>query len=333
MKLYRLSQELKGLQIVSIEEGEQVGVVEDFIIDPIQKSISSMVIKDDKWYTGAKMIAFSLIKNIGDFCITTENSSSVVPLGEMQEQAKLLEKGLSIVGAKIITQEGELIGEIKEYSILARTGKILGMQLRSDAKLDSPDRNVIPADYIETIGKEIIIVKEDALSALCSSHEEALALATDGVVPAPKPRPVAAPKPAPAPAPKPAPKPAPAPVFEPEPIPEPIEDEPVAGSGIDASSDVDIEELLDLDSAAESAGLVEEPAASDEGEESKQSLSEIFERRQIKYMLGKKVSKDVVGDDGSLVVGHGETITDSVVQKAKASGKFLELSMNIEIED
>ncbi|HOY64644.1 MAG TPA: PRC-barrel domain-containing protein, partial [bacterium] len=67
MKLYRLSQELKGLQIVSIEEGEQVGVVEDFIIDPIQKSISSMVIKDDKWYTGAKMIAFSLIKNIGDF--------------------------------------------------------------------------------------------------------------------------------------------------------------------------------------------------------------------------------------------------------------------------
>ncbi|HOY64331.1 MAG TPA: PRC-barrel domain-containing protein, partial [bacterium] len=267
----------------------------------------------------------------GDFCITTENSSSVVPLGEMQEQAKLLEKGLSIVGAKIITQEGELIGEIKEYSILARTGRILGMQLRSDAKLDSPDRNVIPADYIETIGKDIIIVKEDALSALCSSHEEALALATDGVVPVPKPRPVAAPKPAPAPAPKPA----PAPVFEPEPIPEPavIEEESVAASGIDASSDVDIEELLDLDSAAESAGLVEEPASSDEGEESKQSLSEIFERRQIKYMLGKRVSKDVVGDDGSLVVGHGETITDSVVQKAKASGKFLELSMNIEIED
>jgi hypothetical protein len=50
-------------------------------------------------------------------------------------------------------------------------------------------------------------------------------------------------------------------------------------------------------------------------------------------MLGKKVSKDVVSDDGSLVVGQGETITDSVVQKAKASGKFLELSMNIEIED
>ena len=66
---------------------------------------------------------------------------------------------------------------------------------------------------------------------------------------------------------------------------------------------------------------------------SKESLSEIFERRQIKYMLGKKVSRDIESDDGSTIINQGEVITDDVIGKAKKSGKFLELSMNIEIEE
>ncbi len=329
----KLSTELRNLPIVSIAEGEEVGFVKDFIIDPESKSIVAIVIEDTSWYEGAKVISFSLIHSIGDFAITTENISSVVSLSNMPELTGLIKKELSIIGGKVITRGGRLVGYVKEFSIDDRTGEIIGLELKSDANISSPDLNVIPASSVATIGKDIIIVNEDIEASLKGSHEEVVG-ATGYTKPVSRPvvkDPVVA---------------APEPVLAEEPeelvIEEPEEDlvaeEETAEAGIDSSSDVDIEELLDLDAEAESAGLVEEPGVVEIEEDSasdedKQSLSEIFERRQIKYMLGKKVSKDIISDGGSIVVNQGETITEETIQAAKSSGKFLELSMNIEIEE
>lgn len=333
----KLSTELRNLPIVSIAEGEEVGVVKDFIIDPTLKAIVAIVIEDPNWYEGAKIISFSLVHSIGDFAITTENASSVVALTGMPELAQLLKKDIRIVGAKIITRGGRLVGFVKEYSIDDRTGEILGLELSSDSELASPDRNIIPCASIVTIGRDVIIVNEDIETALCSSHNE---VAGD-IAASPRPRPV----------PRPAPKPA-APAFVPPAAP--IEDDfisapaaPIAvepeppSAGIHADSDVDIEELLDLDAKVDAIAeeLPPEPAPSRpaptraEAEGAKESLTEIFERRQIKYMLGKKVSQDIETDDGSIVIQQGQTITEEVIARAKSSGKFLELSMNIEIEE
>ena len=351
----KLSTELRNLPIVSIAEGEEVGVVKDFIIDPSLKAIVAVIIEDPLWYEGAKVISFSLIHSIGDFAITTENASSVVTLTSMPELADLIRKEIRIVGAKIITRGGRLVGFVKEYSLDDRTGEILGLELSTESTVASPDQNVIPASVVVTIGRDVIIVNEDIEGALCSSHSEVAGEMASGPRPQ-APRPAApAPRPAAAPAPRPA-APAPLPDIEPMDFDEPAfepEPEPEPQGGIDAEPEVDIEELLDLD---QEGGLIDDDAdieaaaaaaaddfGSDAGVEvavddaaddsSKESLSEIFERRQIKYMLGKKVSRDIESDDGSTIINQGEVITDDVIAKAKKNGKFLELSMNIEIEE
>lgn len=342
----KLSTELRSLPIVSIAEGEEVGVVKDFIIDPGLKSIVAIIIEDPLWYEGAKIISFSLIHSIGDFAITTENASSVVPLTSMPELAELIKKEIRIIGAKIITRGGRLVGFVKEYSLDDRTGEILGLELSSDSELASPDRNIIPTSGVVTIGRDVIIVNEDIESVLCSSHADV----TGGLAAAPRPRP-AAPPPPPRPAAPPPPPPPPAPVAAEPPMPE-IEDdfaiEAVEESAPSVDTDeVNIEELLDLDSESgllteeESLGAAADEAAAEisgenielEEDGARESLSEIFERRQIKYMLGKKISRDIEADDGSVVIRQGETISEDVIARAKAGGKFLELSMNIEIEE
>jgi sporulation protein YlmC with PRC-barrel domain len=244
----------------------------------------------------------------------------------MPELVDLVKRKIRIINSKVITRAGRFIGFVKEYSIDDHTGEIVGLELKSDADIPSPDHNVIPAENIVTIGKDIIIVEDDVETALRADHGSA---AVGGVArsapPKPAPKPAYSPPPA-RPAAPPAPRPATAVVEEP--------------AGIDAESDVDIEELLDLDTEAETSGNVQESAGTadfdDRGlaaENGKESLSEIFERRQIKYMLGKRVSKDVYSEDGRLIISQAETITDTVIKLAKASGKFLELSMNIEIEE
>ena len=364
----KLSTELRSLPIVSIAEGEEVGVVKDFIIDPTLKSIVAVIIEDPLWYEGAKIISFSLIHSIGDFAITTENASSVVALTSMPEVAELIKKEIRIVGAKIITRGGRLVGFVKEYSLDDRTGEILGMELSSDSDLAAPDRNIIPCSVVVTIGRDVIIVNEDIETALCSSHAEVageMATAPRPAAPPPPPPPAPEPQMAMEEPPMPEPEEEPVVAVDTEPDPVVVEDEPAfeaveeeepamevvdeapAEGGIDAETEVDIEELLDLDqegglisdddveSAADAAAAGEpmdaEPQVEEDG--AKESLSEIFERRQIKYMLGKKISRDIEGDDGSKIINQGETITEEVIDQAKQHGKFLELSMNIEIEE
>lgn len=349
----KLSTELKDLPIVSIAEGEEVGIVKDFIIDPENKAVVALVVEDKTvYYEGVKVISFSLIHSIGDFAITTENTSSVVVLSNMPELIDLIKKELRIVKAKVITRSGRLIGYVKEYSIDSRTGEIVGLELSSDSDIATPENNVIPAGAIVTLGKDVIIVSDDVETQLASSHAELIGLTP----PPPKPKPAPAPAPEP-PAPKPAqdaaPQPEPEPVIEQQPEPVVFEEEsqeqpePEEGAvEFDDDEDVDIEELLDLDSDAEASGLVDEPTEAEEDssapefeeapsgdEDSKESLSEIFERRQIKYMIGKKVSREIQSDDGITIAEQGETITDDIINKAKEAGKFLELSMNIEIEE
>jgi uncharacterized protein YrrD len=52
--------------------------------------------------------------------------------------------------------------------------------------------------------------------------------------------------------------------------------------------------------------------------------------RQKKYLIGKKANRRIETDKGILIVEQDGNITEEVIQKAKLSGKFVELSMSIQ---
>ena len=45
-------------------------------------------------------------------------------------------------------------------------------------------------------------------------------------------------------------------------------------------------------------------------------------------LVGRKVSKTITADNGTVIIESGEEITDEVLQKARLANKFIELSMN-----
>lgn len=54
------------------------------------------------------------------------------------------------------------------------------------------------------------------------------------------------------------------------------------------------------------------------------------EERHRRFLLGKKAARDIVTDNGVVIVKAGADITEEVLQKAKLANKFIELSMNIQ---
>jgi uncharacterized protein YrrD len=63
--------------------------------------------------------------------------------------------------------------------------------------------------------------------------------------------------------------------------------------------------------------------------ESNGEVSGSFEQKQKQFLLGKKVTKRILNEAGEVLVDEGDIITHRVIDRVKAGGKLVELTMNI----
>ena len=103
---------------------------------------------------------------------------------------------------------------------------------------------------------------------------------------------------------------------------------PVTGDLFEESP-ADEELVLDL-MEAESADVSEPSEPEVASQEQKSTAAELFEERQRNYLKGRKATKNIADNQGMIFIRAGETITDSVLDRAKSSGKLIELVMNNE---
>lgn len=74
--------------------------------------------------------------------------------------------------------------------------------------------------------------------------------------------------------------------------------------------------------------VTEENITEKSNKEEPSDAAKMFEQRQRKYLIGRKVSKRIETDNGELIAEEGQVITEELLDKAKDAGKFSELSMN-----
>lgn len=151
------SAEIRGLRIISISEGTQVGTVKELILNPQIGSLDFFIIDQPADYFGAKVIAFKDIVGLGEFALTVPNPSVVQDVSHNLEAQELLKQGVSVIGTKVLTKKGALIGEVQEILIDEETGKI-SVCIFTDNK---GERHQVEGQQIITYGKELLIVDCD----------------------------------------------------------------------------------------------------------------------------------------------------------------------------
>ncbi len=62
------------------------------------------------------------------------------------------------------------------------------------------------------------------------------------------------------------------------------------------------------------------------------SINSIFEERQVQFILGKRLSRNLESGGGFLIAQEGEIIDEDIIQRAKSEMKFTELVMSINLE-
>lgn len=149
------SKEILHLPVVSILEGKELGVVRDLVINPANTEVAALAIDDGIWYLGAKILSFSAIKGLGQGAVTVETSSDLLPISETPEAVQFLNTGVRIIGAKVLSNAGQLQGKITEF-YLDETGRIISCEIENL----QGETIKIPANRFITLGKDVLIITD-----------------------------------------------------------------------------------------------------------------------------------------------------------------------------
>lgn len=148
------TKEIIGLRIISILDGTQVGVVKDFVLNPQGKTLDFMIVDQPTDIFGAKVIAFADILGLGEFAITIPHPGVIQDVTQNIDAQNLLKQDTRVLGTKVLTKKGQLIGEVTEILIDEETGRIAACLFESQGQMHQ-----VGVEQVITLGKELLIVE------------------------------------------------------------------------------------------------------------------------------------------------------------------------------
>lgn len=175
--LMKASKEIKGLRIISIADGTQIGVVKDLILNPKTGSLDFFIIDQPADYFGAKVIPFSDIIGMGEFAVTIPDPKVIQDVSQNLAAQELLKQDVTVIGTQVLTNKGSLIGEVQEYLIDEENGKISACIFIT---ADGNSKEVAAQDII-TFGKELLIIDAVYTENKLSSMTEAVQTPTQTI--------------------------------------------------------------------------------------------------------------------------------------------------------
>lgn len=161
------SRKYLSLPIISLQEGQQIGYVKSLILDAGAKSLAAIVVDPKGFFKDQRIIPYTKVVSVGDDAITIDKGIHVEKTSSLPELLDLVKEKLSIIGTKMVTETGKTLGTAEEYYVDPQTGKITQIEI-SGGKLEGflNGKAWISAEYIITIGHDVIVAQKGSESAL-----------------------------------------------------------------------------------------------------------------------------------------------------------------------
>ncbi|MGI6649232.1 MAG: PRC-barrel domain-containing protein [Bacillota bacterium] len=157
--MMRKTEEILGLPVITILDGQEVGVIRQLVINPEMGRIEYLLLNGRDWYEVPQVLPYKSVLGVGRDAITVESKAMLSPLTKESEVVPFLDQKIRVIGTRVYTRKGRLIGTVAEMAIEIDSGQIAGCEL---ASLDDQALIFIPCERILTFGKDVLVVDEGA---------------------------------------------------------------------------------------------------------------------------------------------------------------------------
>ncbi|MHB1126035.1 MAG: PRC-barrel domain-containing protein [Bacillota bacterium] len=156
--MLRKSKKLLNMPVISLEDGQQLGRVRGLVVDTQNLEIAALTVHQRGWFSETRAIPFNRVRNVGEHAITVDKSSCVERASQMPQIAGLIKQAVLLVGARVITEDGTVLGTVEEF-IFEPSGKIHSLEI-AGTFLENlvKGRASLTCSAVSTVGKEAVIV-------------------------------------------------------------------------------------------------------------------------------------------------------------------------------
>lgn len=151
------TQDIIGLPVFSVLEGRKGGEIKELVINPDTGKVNYLLVSNDRWYWGARVLVYESVLGVGEHAVTTESDSHLKLLADVAEARTLLLRNIEVKGSRLLTDQGDLIGTINEYEFDEKSGSIV--KLYYQPVREETGVLEIGADNVLTYGAEVIVIK------------------------------------------------------------------------------------------------------------------------------------------------------------------------------
>jgi sporulation protein YlmC with PRC-barrel domain len=147
------SDKLKGIAVVSMEEGSRLGRVEESLFDPATLRLAAFRVKGN---SGEFIVPLEKVRNVGADAVMVENSTATQVAGP---EATLLGWD-DLKKRKVVDGAGTLLGMVNNMDLDTTTGQAVRLLVHKGGMLGLGGETIeIEATQIKSIGVDLITVE------------------------------------------------------------------------------------------------------------------------------------------------------------------------------
>ncbi len=159
------SQQIIGLPIISIAEGNEVGKVKNIVVNADKGTIDYFVVDSGIQVLSTRVIPTANVLGIGEYAMTILNPEAISDISKLPAAIDMLQKNITIKGTRVLTKKGSLIGETGDiYVDVEKECCIVGIEFIAD--ITQKKIRLIPRSSVITFGKTLLVVEDDVQSKL-----------------------------------------------------------------------------------------------------------------------------------------------------------------------
>lgn len=167
--IYKKWSDLRGLAVVTIDNGKKVGTIEDFYFDPKTNAVLAFVVKTG--LLSRRAFLADTIHAVGVDAVTTSSESALVkgddqetlqglPLGEQLRQYRVLSEGGTVIGTI-----GNIILDVTTPTAISVVGFELAAGIRARISGNYP---TFDAKSVTSYGHDVLVLPDSIARSFLS---------------------------------------------------------------------------------------------------------------------------------------------------------------------
>jgi len=154
---------VKGLPVITMAEGKQIGKVDDLVVDPERKAVSWLRLHSGGMLGGERLwVSTDAVHGVGEHAVTINAEADARAPADAPEALALVKAKREIIGNKVMTENGERVGEVRDYEFNPDTFALTSLSIPPSMGL-AGDTLMIAGDKVLTIGEDVIVVANAAV--------------------------------------------------------------------------------------------------------------------------------------------------------------------------